>query len=88
MIIYIIKVYNIIFMEITSDTKKKHKYFTRSKKKIKDEPVEQIAKKSDMKNFNKNIIMVINKKIKAIFKKDDSDDYIPSALKMKREVMH
>ena len=33
MIIYIIKVYNIIFMESTSDTKKKHKYFTRSKKK-------------------------------------------------------
>ena len=68
-------------MESSSDIKKKHKYFTRSKKKIKDETVKHLAKKSDMKNFNKNIKMVINKKVKtkAIFKKEDSDDYIPSS---------
>ncbi len=57
---------------------KKHKYFTRSKKKI---DVSEITKtkvppKKDLKNFNKNIKLTIKEtvKSKAIFADDDPDD--------------
>ena len=65
-------------MDSKTDNKKKHKYFTRSKKKI---DVSEITKtkvppKKDLKNFNKNIKLTIKEtvKSKAIFADDDPDD--------------
>ena len=61
-------------MEIVIDRKgdTKHEYFTRSKKIVKKETNEKV-KKSEIKDLNKNIKMVIKKKIKnkAIFKEDN-----------------
>ena len=62
-------------MEIVIDRKgdTKHEYFTRSKKKIVKKETNEKVKKSEIKDLNKNIKMVIKKKIKnkAIFKEDN-----------------